>query len=401
MLRFYSAGNDIVDTKQAVADCLEAAIDEQAQECSLLIVHSTMGHSFPDLIAEARARCPHARIVGSTCAGVVDRTGPNESMRALAVMAVYGPPEELAVAGCNRPHDNAFESTVGVAREIRRTNPAVRQVLFQPSVLDFQPIEGTIAGIESVLPNVSIFGALSIDNMKFESNFQFLDDRIIERGAVAVGFADPTLDLVCGATNGFVPVGEPFEITSFDGNAVHALDGEPAWKSITDRLGLPETATMAEVGAVAVLATESFAEPPPEYDSRFIVRGGPIRTPTGDVLLNVNCDQSMRLRLLKRDEQRIFTGVARLVQYLRDRCAGHEVAAIFHADCAARGKAMFDRIAKEELVDIMLSSLAKPQSTPWLGMYGGGELTPLAGRNHILAYTTSLYALLHTGRREN
>lgn len=394
MLAFSSAGNDLVDSRGAMSRCIEEALGTQASECSLLIVYSTMGHNFSALLAQARHLCPQARIVGSTCAGVIDRRGPNESMRALAIMAVRGPADEFSVAMTERPQTGSFEAGARLGRRIGAEKAVARHVLVHASVLDFQPIQEFVAGIESTLPNVSIFGGLSIDNMKFAGNYQFFDEEIVERGSVAVGFGDPSLDLICGATHGFTPFGDPFAITSSDGNIVHELNKKPAWKALTERVGLPETATMSEVGTLAVLATREFDAPPREYDSPYVVRGGPIRTEEGDLVLNAACPPQMHLQLLRRDESQIFDGVERLVRRLRKECSRKEVAAVFHADCAARGKAMFDRIAKEELVGLMLNSLASDGRPPWLGMYGGGELTPLDGRNTIVAYTTSLYALV-------
>jgi small ligand-binding sensory domain FIST len=396
MLRFSSSSNDEVDSARAAARCLEDALGPEAGECDLLIFYTTMGHDFRALLASFRATCPRARTVGATCAGVIGREGPNESIRALAVMAVRGPAEEFAVAGVDSPAGSglgSFEAAARIARVLAEKTPAVRMVLFHPSVLRFQPIDRALAGIGSVLPGVPVFGGLSADNMKAVRTWQFLDGRMIEDGAVAVGFADPTLELVAGANLGFVPVGEPFTVTSCDSNLVHELDGRNAWLRLTERLGMPETAGTAAIGAFAVLATGDEDDLGEEYGGNFIVRGGPLRTTAGSLMLNVECTDGMRLQLLGRDERRIYRGVGLLADRMRERCRGREIAAVFHADCLVRGKLMFDHVRKQELIGTMIRVLGGRAGVPWCGMYAGGEIVPLGGRNRIVAYTSALYVL--------
>ena len=129
-------------------------------------------------------------------------------------------------------------------------------ILFHPSILDIQPAEEALAGFESIAPGVPVFGGLAIDNMKLVSNFEFLDEEIFERGAVALGFADPTLEVIAGANHGFSVTGEPFEVTRVEGNRVSELDGRPAWDSLTARLAVPPTTDPAEIAAFTVVGEE-------------------------------------------------------------------------------------------------------------------------------------------------
>ena len=88
LLRFFSGSTGAVNTRRAVDECLENALGDEDTDCDLLIFYTTMGHAFREILSQARSRCPMPRIVGTSCAGVIGREGPNESMRALAVMAV-------------------------------------------------------------------------------------------------------------------------------------------------------------------------------------------------------------------------------------------------------------------------------------------------------------------------
>jgi small ligand-binding sensory domain FIST len=159
-------------------------------------------------------------------------------------------------------------------------------------------------------------------------------------------------------------------------------------------LNLPETADPAEIAALAVVGEALPSKLHEEYGSPFIVRGGPLKDDSGAIYLTGNSQAGTRLWLMRRDEQGIFDGVDRLVQRLLDRCGARRPVAVFHADCAARGRMSFDRIHKEEIIRRIQEPIIGGLDIPWLGMYGGGELTMLGGENRIHVYTTSLYLIV-------
>jgi hypothetical protein len=79
---------------------------------------------------------------------------------------------------------------------------------------------------------------------------------------------------------------------------------------------------------------------------------------------------------------------------MQNRLGGKPAVAVFHADCLARGRFLFDRIIKEELVNRMQYPFySDGQCPPWLGMYGFGEFARLGGKNTYHNYTTALYVL--------
>ena len=87
MLQFFSASTNIVNSKRAITECLENALEGQGSlDCDLIIIYSAMGHNFKDLLTEARRLSPDARITGCTGAGIIGKDGPNESLKALAIM---------------------------------------------------------------------------------------------------------------------------------------------------------------------------------------------------------------------------------------------------------------------------------------------------------------------------
>ena len=397
MLQFYSSSNSVVNSKRAMAECIENALEGQNNlDCDLIIFYTTMGHNFKDLLSEARRLSPKVEIVGCTGMGVIGREGPNESMRALAIMAIKGEKHRFAVAAKESiMHSDSFEMATEMAKELKSKTPGITMIHFLPS---FDIVaERAIEGFEAVFgPEVTLFGAITSDNAKGTTCFQFYNERVLERGAVAVGLADPELEIITKANHGFGIIGSPFEVTKAEFPFVLEFNGQPAWRYLTDRLGFPETANPIEVALLAQFAEKLPESLHEEYGSEYILRNflgkeedGRILTPYPDI-----CQKGKELWLDRRDEEGIFKGVDRLLKQIIEGSGDRKPLAVFHADCLLRGRLSFNKVLKDEIINRIQHPLCKDKDVPWLGLYGLGEFAKLGGRNRIHLCTTSLYVIL-------
>ena len=396
MLTFFSASTRMVNSKRAVIECMESAFGEgQDTDCDLLVLHVSMGHNFQEILDQARVMAPSATIVGASCCGIIGSEGVSESMKDVAVMAVRGAPGEICVAHTDGIFgDNSLQQSRALAESLKSQNPAINMVYFLASGIDIDN-DRCIEGIESVLgADVTIFGATSADNMKGVVSYQFYQDRVFEHSAFAVGFADPTLEVLTRATHGFVAIGEPFEVTRSQGNKIIELNGRPAWEEYTDRLGLDVSATCGDTIPIGALAEELPAELRDEYGSAHILRVVTRREEDGTMHYATTCPEGTRLWLTTRDEDMIFSEAERMMNWFEEQSAGRKPVAVFHADCLARGRYLFARVMKDELVQSMQYPLSSDgRVPPWIGMYGFGEFARLGGRNTYHNYTSALYAI--------
>ena len=396
MLEFYSSSTSAVNSRRAIAECLENALAGEGDlQCDLMILYSTIGHNFADILSEARRIFPNAQIVGCTGAGIIGREGPSESMKALALMAVKGERDEFAVAGAESiTASTSFDVAAQLAQELKNKNPNINMIHFLPAGFDIAA-DKALEGIESVFgADFPIFGATSGDNLKLVSNFQFMGDKIFEKGAVAVGFADPTLEVMTKATHGFNIVREPFEVTRSEWNRIIELNGQPAWKFLTERIGLPETASPGEAFPAYFLARELPKELHDEYGNTHILFAPFAIDEDGSIASPLVCPEGTKLWHFERDEDRMFKDLDTMVGQLVEDCGGRKPCAVFHADCAARGRFSLNRVLKDEIVNRMQYPLVQDAEVPWLGLYGFGEFSRLGGRNRFHMYTTSLFVLL-------
>jgi 2,4-dienoyl-CoA reductase-like NADH-dependent reductase (Old Yellow Enzyme family) len=394
MLQFFSASTSILNSRRAMNECLEVALQgESSLDCDLIILYTGMGHNFKELLSEAHNLAPSAQIVGCTCAGVIGKEGPDESLRALAIMAIKGPSDEFAVSGIKSIVNVDLRETFSqAASDLKNRNPGINMIFCHPNMLLIE--RKFIDGIESVFgPDIPIVGGISCDNMKLISSYQFMGEHVFEQGAILIGFADPTLELISHANHGFDVIGKPFEVTKSSDNVVLEMDGRSPWKCWTERLGMPETSSMIDVLTFAPLAEELPAELHEEYGSPYLIVAGYLGA-NGSIYANRPIPEGGKLWLTRRNEKKILEGVDRMMAMILEKCEGRKPVAVFQADCVARGKLLFDRISKDEIISRIQYPLSLDENIPWLGMYGGAELTPIGGRNELHSYTTSIYALV-------
>jgi hypothetical protein len=394
MLRFCSADIRAVNPRRAVQELVDGAYGGASPPGGLILLNATVGHRLDDLCREVRASCPGFRVLATSCAGVVGRHGPGESLHDIALMAIDG--EGLVVSHVDGLYGaTSYAKGLELARGLLDTPAPLHSVYLLASGIDIAN-DRLLAGLEAVLgPDVVICGATSSDQMRGVATFQAIDDRLFQHAAFAVGFWDPSLRMETQATHGFVAAGQPRRVTRAEGNRILELDGRPAWPAYLDWLALPPQASVADtipVGALAERLPPALAE---EYGNSHILRVVTHHTGEGALVYATDCPVGTELTLTLRDEDRIFRDLDRMMEQLTARAAGRSPVAVFHADCLARGRRLLNRVMKDELVHRMQDPLSSGGVVPpWLGMYGFGEYARLGGRNAYHNYTTALGVLV-------
>jgi hypothetical protein len=393
MLEFFSASVRMANPQRAIQECIEVALGAESQDCDLVIINASIGHDLRELVTQTQHLCPSARVVASSCAGVIGREGVSESMKDVALMAIRG--RELVVAHVDGIFGhNSFDKATHLASVLRQANPAINMVYLIASGIDIAN-DRVLAAFDSVLgPEVSVFGATSADNYRCLTSVQAVDDLVFEHAAFAVGFADPTLEVHSQATHGFIAVGEPLVVTRAEGHKIFELNGKPAWPEYLARLGLPATAGQVDTVPIGALAERLPPVLAREYGNEHILRAVTSHAPDGALHYATTCAVGTLLWLTVRDEDRIFKDMDRLTTVLQEQAGGRKPVAVFQADCAARGRLLFNRVMKEELIQRMQHPFVTDgEPPPWLGMYGFGEYARLGGANCYHNYTTALAAL--------
>jgi small ligand-binding sensory domain FIST len=163
-------------------------------------------------------------------------------------------------------------------------------------------------------------------------------------------------------------------------------------------MGLAPDATEGDTIPIGALAEELSPELAAEYGNAHILRVVTHHTEDGEIIYATDIPVGTRLWLTVRDEERIFADMDRMMLSMEQRFPDSKPVAVFQADCLARGRRLFDRVMKEELVHRMQQPMATDGQVPaWFGMYGFGEYARLGGCNCYHNYTTALAALYRVG----
>jgi hypothetical protein len=311
-------------------------------------------------------------------------------------MAIKGPKDEFTLINRKTTAGiNSFDVAVEMAKELREKNPMVNCLLFLPSIFEWLPFDRAIRGINSVFdPGIPVFGGVAMDNFKMENCYHFFDEEVVERGALMVGFSDPTFKFISKSNHGFsILEGMPIEVTRSEPGRVYELNKKPAWKFLTETLGVPETIKPVELNYITLLASELPEGLHKEYESKYVLNG--IGSKNNDDSINVSWTWSSgtKLWLSKRDEKRMLEGVDIMMRKIVDELMDRKPIAVFHADCVLRGKFSMNRILKDELIYHIQYPLCRNENIPWLGLYSGGEFTMLGGQAWLNQGSSSLHVI--------
>tara|TARA_R110002012_G_scaffold312248_1_gene522578 strand:+ start:139231 stop:140427 length:1197 start_codon:yes stop_codon:yes gene_type:complete len=393
MLEFFSSSARVVNTKRCVNECLEIALgDSNKNNVDLLIFNASIGHDFNDILSETKSLYPNADVVAASCCGIIGKEGVSESMKDMGLMAVKG--KDYALAEVDGIFGvNSYEKSVELAKSLKSQKDGINMIYFLASGIDINNSD-VINAFESVFgEDVTLFGATSSDNMKGVISYQAVNNNVYENGAYAIGFSDSSLKVHTRATHGFVAHGDPLVVTKSTGHIIHEFNNKPAWQEYTRVLGLDSQASCGDTIPIGALGEELSVDLAQEYGNSHILRVV-TKHDGDDMYYTTSCPVNTKLWITVRDENLIFDEMERMTTNMLQDIGDDEIVSVFHADCLARGRFLFNKVFKEELVAKMQNPFYRNGlCPPWLGMYGFGEFARLGGQNRYHNYTTALYVI--------
>ncbi|MDR2757526.1 MAG: hypothetical protein LBC20_17690 [Planctomycetaceae bacterium] len=395
MLEFFSSSVRIVSSERAAQECIEVAFPNGVPEnCRTIIFNATLGHKLDKVANTVHKIIPSVPVFGASGCGVTGREGVGESMNELAIMAVCGLKEEISTASVTEIYgQNSYEKGLELAKRLQEQVSAINTIYLLCPGIDIDNALVLKAFVEVFGEEVTIFGGTSSDNMRGVRSYQYHNNQLSEHDAWAVGFADSTLKNITRATHGFTAYGEPLVITKAEGNRIYELNGRGAWTEYTNRLSKPFEATCGDTIPIGALAEKLPPNLVKEYGNSHILRV--VTKHDGEVMYYpVTCQEGLELWLTLRDENLIFSEQQRSLEYLRENIGNGKPVAVFQTDCLARGRFLFNRVVKDEIISMMHNALMVDGVVPpWLGNYGFGEYTRLGGKNAYHNYSTALLVL--------
>ena len=376
-----ACGPDLV---RAAERAVELALAPLAGRMPDLLCVFTSGTD-PDEVAAAAERAGAlagaASTVGCSAGGVLAGTRGVEGQSAVSVLAAVLPDARLRAFHLEVLRADAGAAVVGLP-ETESGDVAI--LLADPWSF---PADGFAAQASTALPGVLLVGGLAAGAHGPGSTRMLVDGRTVDRGAVGVvlrGAAATPL-----VSQGCRPVGPAMTVTAAAGNVLRGLAGEPALEKVQQVLRElpPHDQALASAGLQIGIAADEYAE-----DHDFLVRGllG-TETETGGLVVGDLVEVGQTVRLQVRDADAADAGLRSLLASHRQRTADAPSGGALLFSCNGRGAALFgpsyggaDHDARLVQAGLGAQGVA--------GFFAGGEIGPVAGRNHLHGFTASLLA---------
>jgi small ligand-binding sensory domain FIST len=371
-------------TEKAVEQAFAAALAQaDASQADMALVVFTAEHMRDQ--ERLRNAVSHASnqavVLGSSAAGILTGEGEVEGSHGIAVLALAS--DELQANAflfeSLRGHD--AEAGAKIAKLARPSLDSNLLTLLMPDSYNGQAQE-MLQAMEREIGYWPVIGAGSSESGVAGATFQLCNDQIATNAVTGLHLSG-SFEAFIDITQGCQPITEPLVITRADGNIIYEIDNRPAFEVFTSVLkgplledlrralmyvfvGLPADRRRNTVGAGEYLVRNIIG-----LDSQKKIIG---------VADELNEGQAMIFTL--RDGQRARDDLGQMLKRQAQRLSGKKPAFGVYFNCCARGASLYgipgidSAYIRQILGDF-----------PLIGMFGGYELAPLGGANHLFAYT--------------
>jgi small ligand-binding sensory domain FIST len=246
------------------------------------------------------------------------------------------------------------------------------------------PTDAVLAGLADQAPGVPVLGGLSSARTMEGGGALFLDQAVLEHGAVGVELAG--VEMLPCVSQGAVPLGREMTITAAEGNIIHELAGRPAIETIEQVIGEMEIRERALVAAGLLLGIVIDGGKPEYEQGDFLVRGVMGADPeTGAVAVGATVAPGQVVRLHARDARSADEDLRRELR-LRSAAIGNRApAGALVFSCNGRGQSMFG--ASDHDATMLADELG---GAPAAGFFAAGEIGPVGGRSFLHGFTATV-----------
>ncbi len=377
------------DPRVAGEEAARTAREALGREPSLALVFATTGHDPEPLLSSVRNVAGDVPLCGCSGEGIIGPDTAQERDHAVGVMLIASDSltfsTELLEAYAESPDRAGRE----LAERIGEVRDAVALLVFPDGLVG----NGTqfLTALEENLPvPILTVGGTAADAQQMERTFQFHGDRAVTGGCSAVllrGRGRMDVEV----SHGCLPIGLEREVTRADQGWVREIDGRKAWSVFQEYLdGKPEDLNIDGIAQLCI--GEPLRESEDDHYPPFVIRT-PMRVgPDGAMFFpSGGIREGRRIRLTRRDPERIRESAAECARRLCARSRGRKPALVLQWDCAGRGQVLFGSTVADSVVRPLQRELG--EDLPWLGFHTYGEIAPLRGRTHFHNYTVVLCAL--------
>ena len=363
-----SSKTDAFEAGQAAA--MDAVGQIKGGTPEMVFVFTSPRYDLQRLLDGIRSVTGDAHLIGATGSGEIMRDSYMAFGMGVGVMVLSGGNYRYGVASADNIWDNLTETGQTIARAAReQAGPAKHGAV----VLMADCLSGNLQllfnGVYRVTgPRIPIVGGAAGDEMKFVATYVFHDDKVVEKGAVALWIAsDEPLDII--TRHGWDPIGVPLLVTRAEGVDIMELDGRPAASVYEEQLGI----------APGELDAKNFWDTSVNHplglmqsDGTFIIRAARAKSESGHLRIQGCVPQAgsaVQVMASSRDKLLAVTEEVGALVHKRDG-----IGVLLAFSCAARAMLLGERTPEESQ---RLQEAAG--EVPSFGIYCCGEFARTSG----------------------
>ena len=331
-----------------------------------------------------------SRVVGTSAAGILTGEGEVEGSHGVAVLVLSSDrlQADTFIFESLRGRDDQVAAEIA---KISRPHPAENLLtVLMPDTYNGQA-QQLLRTLHHQTGYSPVVGAGSSESGIAGATFQMSGDKIATNAVAGVHLSGSFGSLI-DITQGCQPITQPLVITKADENIIFEIDDHPAFEVFASVLkgpflddlrralmyvfvGLPADQQRNTVGAG-------------EYLVRNIIG---LDSSKGAIAIADHVREGQSMIFTLRDGNRARDDLGQMLQRQRERLNGKKPAFGLYFNCCARGASLYgipgidSAYIRQALGDF-----------PLIGMFGGYELAPLGGTNHLFAYTGVLALITET-----
>jgi small ligand-binding sensory domain FIST len=365
--------------RAAVEAAAQAQLGLGGEPADLAVVFATGEHlADPAATLEAVHEGLDARmLVGCGAAGVLGGRREVETGTAITVWAAVLDGEARAF------HAEVEETPDGIAvtgfPDLRGADAA----LLLPDPWSF-PTDIVLRDLATRAPGVPIIGGLASGQAPGGGGVLFMDDLVLDSGAVGVRFDG--VELLPCVSQGATPVGPELTVTAADGNVIEELAGQPALTKLREVILALEPDERQLVSRGLLLGVVIDGGKPEYVQGDFLVRGLVGADPDhGTIAVGAGVRPGQVVRLHARDARSADRDLREALGLRRTALGDQSPAGALVFTCNGRGRGMFgvpDHDAEaigDELDDV-----------PAAGFFAAGEIGPVGGETFLHGFTATV-----------
>ncbi len=351
--------------------CLSVKNQLKNRNADFVMVLACSSHIHPDILGTVFNILKPMRLIGCSTAGIMLTEGVFN--RGIAIVGITTQEISFGIASTNpgAPTDMRQAGVDWAHRLITDSQVTHHDgcILFADHANMINPF--FILGAQEVLGTSStLCGTLASDNYQFQHSSLFFQKQVLTQGII--GLIVSANKFAVGNANGFKPLGKPRTITRAEKNTIVTIDNQPAVHIYKEFLGKDAEALNRNTYSMpAILYPLGIFI---EGQHRYLIKNAVDITLEGSIVVTGEAPQGAEVHLMIGNKDSCRNSAMEAAAIVKDALGGRQAKLIFVIESAGRQKILKHNAGME----ILAIKEALGYTTPIIGMYSFGEITPLS-----------------------